>query len=77
MCSCKRHRQDEKPQRQFLQNLGIRERSEIIAKKMRFSDKANLYLRLNRILSPKLMGDLFKVIVASSSKKKKYLGFDS
>ena len=65
------------PQRQFLQNLGIRERSEIIAKKMRFSDKANLYLRLNRILSPKLMGDLFKVIVASSSKKKKYLGFDS
>ena len=57
--------------------MGIKERSEIIAKRMKFSDKSNLYLRLNRILNPKLMGDLFKVIVASNSKKNEYFGFAS
>ncbi len=64
-------------QRQFLENMGIKERSEIIAKRMKFLDKSNLYLRLNRILNPKLMGDLFKVIVASNSKKNEYFGFAS
>ncbi len=64
-------------QRQFLENMGIKERSEIIAKRMKFSEKSNLYLRLNRILNPKLMGDLFKVIVASNSKKNQYFGFAS
>jgi cyclopropane-fatty-acyl-phospholipid synthase len=64
-------------QRQFLENMGIKERSEIIAKRMKFSEKSNLYLRLNRILNPKLMGDLFKVIVASNSKKNEYFGFAS
>ncbi len=62
-------------QSEFLKNLGIMERSEIIAKKMRFTDKMNLYLRLKRLLSPKLMGKLFKVILAYKFKNDNYYGF--
>ena len=60
---------------QFLKNLGILERAELIAKKMNFSSKANLYHRLKRLLSPNLMGSLFKVILAYNFKKNNYLGF--
>ena len=55
-------------QKEFLKNMGILERAETVAKKMNFKDKADLYLRLKRLLSPKLMGELFKVIVASKFK---------
>ena len=51
------------------------ERSEIISKKMRFTEKMNLYLRLKRLLSPKLMGKLFKVILAYKFKNDNYYGF--
>ena len=44
--------------------MGILKRANIIAKKMRFSDQSNLYLRLKRLLSPDLMGNLFKVLLA-------------
>ena len=44
--------------------MGIDERAEIVAKKMSFREKANLYLRLKRLLSPALMGNLFKVFLA-------------
>ena len=43
---------------------------------MKFSDQTNLYLRLKRLLSPKSMGDLFKVILAYKFKKNNYLGFE-
>ena len=36
--------------------MGIMQRAEIIARKMQFREKTNLYLRLKRLLSPKLMG---------------------
>ena len=62
-------------QEKFLKNMGIVERAEIIAKKMKFSDQTNLYLRLKRLLSPKLMGNLFKVILAYKFKDKNYFGF--
>ena len=62
-------------QEEFLKNLGILERAELIAKKMNFSSKANLYHRLKRLLSPNLMGSLFKVILAYNFKKNNYLGF--
>jgi len=55
--------------------MGIIERAEIIASKMRFNDQSNLYLRLKRLLSPNLMGDLFKVILAYNFKNNSFLGF--
>ena len=36
---------------------------------MNFREQTNLYLRLKRLLNPKLMGDLFKVILAYNFKK--------
>ena len=51
-------------QKVFLKKMGIDERAEIVAKKMSFREKTNLYLRLKRLLSPTLMGSLFKVILA-------------
>ena len=56
-------------QKEFLKNLGILNRAEILARKMKFRDQVNLYLRLKRLLSPKLMGELFKVILAFKFKK--------
>ena len=51
-------------QKQFLENMGILQRAELVSKNMKFSEQSNLYLRMKRILSPKLMGNLFKVILA-------------
>ena len=62
-------------QKQFLEDMGILERAKIIAKKMRFSDQSNLYLRLKRLLSPNLMGNLFKVILAYKFNNKNFAGF--
>ena len=59
----------------FLKKLGILERAEILSKKMSFKEKSDLYLRLQRLLDPKYMGNLFKVIFAFKSKKKLSLGF--
>ena len=42
--------------------MGILKRAEIISNKMKFSEQSNLYIRLQRLLSPKSMGSLFKVI---------------
>ena len=63
-------------QKDFLKNMGIIERAEIISKKMKFSEKVNLHLRLKRLLSPKLMGSLFKVILAYKFKNNNYFGFN-
>jgi len=63
-------------QKKFLENMGILNRAEILAKRMKFSEQSNLYLRLKRLLSPKLMGELFKVILAYKSKNKKFAGFN-
>ena len=62
-------------QQKFLKNMGIIERAEIISKKMKFRDQANMYLRLKRLLSSNLMGMLFKVSLAYKSKSDKFLGF--
>ena len=63
-------------QKEFLIKMGINSRAEIIAKKMKFRDQANLYLRLERLLSPKLMGELFKVILVYKCKNNNYYGFN-
>ena len=59
----------------FLKKIGVIERAEILSKKMSFKDKSDLYYRLERLLSEKKMGKLFKVIFASSKKIKFDLGF--
>ncbi len=62
-------------QKQFLENMGILERAKIVAKKMKFSDQSNLYLRLKRLISPKSMGELFKVILAYKLNNNNFAGF--
>ena len=37
-------------QKRFLENMGIIERSKKVAQKMRFSEQADLYLRIKRLL---------------------------
>ena len=63
-------------QNNFLKNMGIIERAEMIGKKMKFRDQSNMYLRLKRLLSPSLMGELFKVILAYKPKSNKFFGFN-
>ena len=62
-------------QKKFLINLGILERAEILAKNLKFSEKANIYSRLTRLIDEKLMGDLFKVAFISKKKDKFNIGF--
>ena len=64
------------PQQRFLKNMGIIERAEIISRKIKFRDQSNMYLRLKRLLSPKLMGELFKVTLAYKSNSSKFFGFN-
>lgn len=62
-------------QKKFLENMGIIERAKIIAKKMKFSQQSDLYLRIRRLLSSGSMGDLFKVILAYKFNKNNFTGF--
>ena len=55
--------------------MGIIERAEMISKKMNFRNQTNMYLRLKRLLSPKLMGKLFKVSLAYNAPSNKFFGF--
>ena len=46
-----------------------------VAKKMKFTQQSDLYLRIKRLLSPKYMGELFKVILAYRSDNNNFAGF--
>ena len=59
----------------FLKRMGIINRAEILGKKMNFQEKSEIYYRLQRLLSPKKMGELFKIIFAFKLKKKFSTGF--
>ena len=59
----------------FLKKMGIINRAEMVSQKMSFKEKTDLYLRIQRLLNPKQMGKLFKVISAFKLKKKFSLGF--
>lgn len=59
----------------FLKKLGIIERAEILCKDMSFKEKSDLYYKLERLLSKKKMGSLFKVLFAADNKTKFNLGF--
>ena len=62
-------------QKFFLETMGIVNRANILSKKMKFSDQTNMYLRLKRLLDPRLMGSLFKVILSYQFNSSKFLGF--
>ena len=62
-------------QNEFLKKVGILERANILSKKMTFKEKANMFYRLKRLLDPKEMGNLFKVIFAQTKNKNFSLGF--
>ena len=62
-------------QNEFLKKMGILERANILSKKMTFKKKANMFYRLKRLLDPRDMGNLFKVIFAQKKNKNFSLGF--
>ena len=59
----------------FLKKMGIIKRTEILSERMSFQEKSEIYYRLQRLLSPKQMGELFKVIFTFKLKKKFSTGF--
>ncbi len=62
-------------QKDFLEAMGIFERANIIAKKMKFTEQSDLYLRIQRLLSPRYMGNLFKVFLAYKFVNNNFAGF--
>ena len=62
-------------QGEFLTQLGILERAEILSKKMLFSEKADIYFRIKRLIDKNQMGELFKVMLITEPKNKFKLGF--
>ena len=62
-------------QKKFLTKLGIFDRAEILAKKKPFSEKADIYFRIKRLIDDSQMGHLFKVMFVTNHKNKFKLGF--
>ena len=62
-------------QEKFLKKLGILERAEIISKRLPFSQKANIFYRLNKLINKNFMGEVFKVMLLTKNKEKFKLGF--
>ena len=62
-------------QGEFLIKLGILERAEMLSKKMLFSEKADIYFRIKRLIDKNQMGELFKVMLITTNKNKFKLGF--
>ena len=62
-------------QGEFLTNMGIFKRAEMISKSLSFSKKSDLYYRLQRLVDHKQMGKLFKVMFATNKKNKFSMGF--
>ncbi len=62
-------------QKNFLTNLGIHQRAEIISKNKTFSEKSDIFYRLKRLVDKKEMGDLFKVMLIKKSNDNFQIGF--
>ena len=62
-------------QKKFLIKLGILERAEILSKNMPFSEKADIFFRIKRLIDENQMGQLFKVMFITNHKNKFKLGF--
>ena len=62
-------------QKNFLTNLGILKRAEIISKNLPFSKKTDIYFRVKRLIDKNLMGELFKVMLITKQNTKFQTGF--
>ena len=62
-------------QKNFLIKMGIQKRAEMISNNQSFLKKADIYYRLKRLIDPKEMGNLFKVMLVKNKKNKFKLGF--
>mgnify|MGYP001277380658 CR=1 FL=1 len=62
-------------QEKFLTKLGIQQRAEIISKNKSFTQKADIFYRLKRLIDKKEMGDLFKVMLIKKSNNNFQIGF--
>ena len=62
-------------QKRFLLNMGIKKRAEIISKNKTFTEKADIYYRLKRLIDEKEMGDLFKVMLITKLNNSLQIGF--
>ena len=62
-------------QSEFLQRMGILERYKILSDKMNNKKKIDLYSRIQRLISPSMMGESFKVIFTKNKKCKFSLAF--
>ena len=62
-------------QKTFLNNMGIKQRAEIISKNQNFLKKADIYYRLKRLIGEKQMGNLFKVMLVKNTNNKFKFGF--
>ena len=62
-------------QKKFLTKMGILDRAEILSKNMPFSEKADIYYRIKRLIDENQMGHLFKVMFITNLKNKFKLGF--
>ena len=59
----------------FLKKMGILERAEIVSKNLSFTEKANIFYRLNKLISKNFMGEVFKVMLLTNNKSKFRTGF--
>jgi len=62
-------------QKKFLTELGIHQRAEIISRDKPFTQKAEIFYRLKRLINEKEMGDLFKVMLVKNSSNNSKTGF--
>tara|TARA_Y100000591_G_scaffold315631_1_gene323417 strand:+ start:198 stop:1250 length:1053 start_codon:yes stop_codon:yes gene_type:complete len=62
-------------QKNFLIEMGIKQRAELISRKKNFLKKADIFYRLNRLIDEKQMGTLFKVMFIKNKNNKFNLGF--
>jgi len=62
-------------QKKFLTKLGVLQRAEILSKNKSFSEKADIYFRIKRLIDESQMGHLFKVMFITNRKNKFKLGF--
>ena len=62
-------------QKNFLTNMGIIQRAEIISKNIPFSQKTDLFYRIRRLIDEKQMGELFKVMLIKKKKNNFKTGF--
>ncbi len=64
-------------QRNFLQSLGILKRAELASRNLKFSRKIDIYYRIEKLISKKFMGDIFKVMLITDKNINFKLGFQS